>query len=41
MTQRSETFVSALGPGGVLVVYKRRQGHKQNEDADGEPTTQQ
>jgi hypothetical protein len=38
MTQRSDTIVSSLGPGGVIVVYKRRQGHKQNEDTDGDPT---
>jgi hypothetical protein len=40
-TQMSETFVSSLGPGGVLVNYKRRHGRKQNEDTDGEPTTRQ
>jgi hypothetical protein len=41
MTQRNETFMSSLGPGGVLIVYKRRQGHKKNEDIDGDPTTRQ
>jgi hypothetical protein len=35
----SETFVSSLGLGGVLIVHKRQQGHKQNEDTDGYPTT--
>jgi hypothetical protein len=31
--------MSSLGPGVVLVIYKRRQGHTQNEDTDGESAT--
>jgi hypothetical protein len=41
MTQRSETFMPSLGPVGVFIVHNRRQGHTQNEDTDGEPTTRQ